>query len=801
MNTKIFSIVLTMLLCMTGISAFAQTEYYNYDHIRYLLNTEIHEATAVGLAYDDYEGLTFTIASTFTVDEVEYTVTAIADYAFHRKRISSISLPNTLLSIGDLAFYECHDLSSITIPKSVNHIGENVFLDCESLNRIEVDPENETYDSRNNCHAIIETKTNKIIAAAKYSTIPNGVEIIGKEAFRGIDKQTITIPETVKAIEANAFQNCSVTSLTIPSSVKTIDYGAFTWCTEMESITLNEGLDSLGYGAFFQCWNLKNIVLPESLKKIGKQAFYGCESLAHATLPTTMTKVPYEMFEGCTALKNIVLPDGLKIIGSSAFTNCGFESFTIPDGVTRIEGNAFRGTRLFSLVIPNSVQYIGYAAFSAISNLTSVVIGSGLTLVDGHVFNECRNLTTVVSLSSNPINIPGKDNPEDIWHYFPSFYEDVFDEATLFVPVGTIGLYQARQGWRDFANIFEGIPEDATNVNRVKNCYISGETNFEFSSEITITCETEGATILYCTSADGETYTDYQPYTGPFTITSTTYVKAKAYKDGMLTSNIMSETFVQKDLGPDVPNILATRAAANGSMVTTKGIVTSCTVSGTKATAFIQDATAAICVYGASGIAEQMKPGNLITVTGKTTMWKSNYRIDYPEITVIGTGYTIPEPEVMTTTEIQQDWLKGIVNCKQGKLIMIVKAQVSWMAELPSWINIEVKQGDNVIFVQELPKDLGIEIGDYVTLVGNLAADGNLKIFNSTVMAIQKAGTESGDANGDGETDVADVVAIVNYILENPDKDFNAAAADINGDGMVDVADIVALVNIILNKK
>lgn len=800
MNTKILSIVLTMLLCMTGISAFAQTEYYNYDHIRYLLNTEIHEATAVGLAYDDYEGLTFTIASTFTVDEVEYTVTAIADYAFHRKRISSISLPNTLLSIGDLAFYECHDLSSITIPKSVNHIGENVFLDCESLNRIELDPENETYDSRNNCHAIIETKTNKIIAAAKYSTIPNGVEIIGKEAFRGIDKQTITIPETVKAIEANAFQNCSVTSLTIPSSVKTIDFGAFTWCTEMESITLNEGLDSLGYGAFFQCWNLKNIVLPESLKKIGKQAFYGCESLAHATLPTTMTKVPYEMFEGCTALKNIVLPDGLKIIGSSAFMASGLTSINLPDGLKTIDGNAFSGTRLTSLVIPNSVDSLGYAAFNSISYLTSVVIGSGLKRIGKNVFDRCQNLTTVVSLSENPINIPGNDNP-DPWTKGPSFSDQTFEEATLFVPVGTIGLYQAREGWRNFANMWEGIPENPTSVAKVANCYISGETNFEFSSEITITCETEGATILYCTSADGETYTDYQPYTGPFTITSTTYVKAKAYKDGMLTSNIMSETFVQKDLGPDVPTILATRAAAYGSMVTTKGIVTSCTVSGTKATAFIQDATAAICVYGSSDIAEQMKPGNLITVTGKTTMWKSNYRIDYPEITVIGTGYTIPEPEVMTTTEIQQDWLKGIVNCKQGKLIMIVKAQVSWMAELPSSINIEVKQGDNVIFVQELPKDLGIEIGDYVTLVGNLAADGNLKIFNSTVMAIQKAGTESGDANGDGETDVADVVAIVNYILENPDKDFNAAAADINGDGMVDVADIVALVNIILNKK
>ena len=96
MKTRTISLVLTMLLCMTGLSAFAQTEYYNYDHIRYLLNTEIHEATAVGLAYDDYEGLTFTIAPTFTVDEVEYTVTAIADYSFHRKRISSISLPNTL---------------------------------------------------------------------------------------------------------------------------------------------------------------------------------------------------------------------------------------------------------------------------------------------------------------------------------------------------------------------------------------------------------------------------------------------------------------------------------------------------------------------------------------------------------------------------------------------------------------------------------------------------------------------------------------------------------------------------------
>lgn len=127
-------------------------------------------------------------------------------------------------TIKNYVFNGCSTLQSITIGKSTNSIGKFVFGRCPNIESISIDNDNVTYDSRENCNAIIETATNTLIAGCKNTTIPNGITTISAGAFLGCTGLTnIIIPDSVTTIGLQAFDECaSLTSVTIPSSVTSI---------------------------------------------------------------------------------------------------------------------------------------------------------------------------------------------------------------------------------------------------------------------------------------------------------------------------------------------------------------------------------------------------------------------------------------------------------------------------------------------------------------------------------------------------------------------------------------------------
>ena len=157
-------------------------------------------------------------------------VTSIGDDAFEGcSGLTSLTIGNSVTSIGDDAFYGCSGLSSLNIPNSVTSIGERAFKGCSGLTSIIVEKGNKTYDSRNDCNAIIETQSNALIVGSNNAIIPNSVTSIGDYAFYGCSGLTsITIPNSVTSIGKEAFMDCSgLTSIIIPESVTNIEDDAF----------------------------------------------------------------------------------------------------------------------------------------------------------------------------------------------------------------------------------------------------------------------------------------------------------------------------------------------------------------------------------------------------------------------------------------------------------------------------------------------------------------------------------------------------------------------------------------------
>ena len=151
----------------------------------------------------------------------------IGNLSFSGCNLEDIVIPNTVESIGEIAFYSNHAMTSLYIPQSVRYIGPGAFGGTPALVSITVDERNSVYDSRNNCNAIMETATNKLIAGCCNTSIPDGTTSICCAAFSSVsfENPNIVLPNTVETLEAHAFYLSNIESVVIPQSVQYIyDY-------------------------------------------------------------------------------------------------------------------------------------------------------------------------------------------------------------------------------------------------------------------------------------------------------------------------------------------------------------------------------------------------------------------------------------------------------------------------------------------------------------------------------------------------------------------------------------------------
>ena len=410
-------------------------------------------------------------------------VTGIGSHAFSQcKGLSSVTIPNSVTLIEDKAFSDCPSLISIIIPKSVTSIGDYAFSNCSGLTSV---------------------------------TIPNSVISIGKGAFRNCSGLTsVTIPNSVISIGSYAFEICSgLTSVTIGNSVTSIGEMAFSGCSGLTSVTIGNSVTSIGFEAFSSCSGLTSVTIPDSVTSLGYGAFSGCSGLTSVTIGNSVTSIGDYAFYYCRGLTSVTIGNSVTSIGKGAFYNC---------------------INLTSVTIPNSVTSLGSDAFCWCTNLTSVTIGNSVTSLGLGAFSVCYRLTSIISLIQNPFPFTGKSSNSN-----RTFDLDTFNNATLYVPKGTIYKYKATEGWKDFVFIEESEGSGSgSEQSEVKKC-ATPSINYT-NKRLMFSCETEGVEYVYEIKD-----TDIKNGNGSTVDLSATYeIIVYATKSGYENSNLATATLV-----------------------------------------------------------------------------------------------------------------------------------------------------------------------------------------------------------------------------------------------------------------
>ena len=347
-------------------------------------------------------------------------VISIGEYAFDGcSGLTSIIIPNSVTSIRGYAFRGCSSLTSVTIPNSVTSIGEYAFKDCSSLKEVYCDaedvPNTDSYAFSSPSNATLYVP--KASAAAYLTAEPWK----GFGNIKSIDGEDIDIEESLttevhlssagtllEKIDLDKIEY--ILSLRLTGEINGTDILTIRKMINLKYLDLkgtnivNGGKsyyqnyitsqDAIGDYFFKDKEQLIKIILPESITQIKDHAFDGCKNLIDINIPSKVSSIGVDVFYDCDNLRSLKIQcpsisnwfSNIKTLKTVIFSN----------NVINIGEKAFSGcSGLTSIAIPNSVTSIGSSAFKDCSSLTKVTIPNSVTSIGNSAFNGCTGLTSV----------------------------------------------------------------------------------------------------------------------------------------------------------------------------------------------------------------------------------------------------------------------------------------------------------------------------------------------------------------------------------------------------------------------
>lgn len=349
-------------------------------------------------------------------------VKVIGKQAFLGMNIEIINIPEGVETLAYKAFSTCRHLTTINIPSTVNSIGDEAFSFCSNLSTITVASENTTFESPDNCNAIIEKSTHKLKLGCKNTTFPEGVSIIDGYAFYNVTTmEEITFPSTLTKIEPFGFYNCTgikkITCLSTTHPVIDVAY-SFSGLSNKSEVDVYVPAGSYDDYANNYAWSQFHLIASEPCEYAGEMEGGAHWEVNRCTGELTITcsdpscSMPYFWNEDDVpwkdkkeAITDITISKDIMNISEYAFSNCpNLESVTFET--------------------PSQVKIIDNEAFANCPKLTEITLPESLENIDSYAFNGCNNLAHIAFKSPIP-PISGLWS-EDIRITYPNEYEDAY---------------------------------------------------------------------------------------------------------------------------------------------------------------------------------------------------------------------------------------------------------------------------------------------------------------------------------------------------------------------------------------